>query len=146
MTTTVLLAWQQSEGDSRLSTGRTKSGRMSSSPGGDSHCSRGLKRFGEEEEELSQRWVTLCASTALESESDHQNTPTSAPSTVVLVPRPSVYQPTAPRPRSFAGLSVTLANPLLQPRPTSAQPVHPIGKPVPYLSRIGIEIVPHPRV
>ena len=119
---------------------------MSSSPGGDSHCSRGLKRFGEEEEELSQRWVTLCASTASESESDHQNTPTSAPSTVVLVPRPSVYQPTAPRPRSFAGLSVTLANPLLQPRPTSAQPVHPIGKPVPYLSRIGIEIVPHPRV
>ena len=42
--------------------------------------------------------------------------------------------------------SVTSANPLLQPRPTSAQSVHPTGKPVPYLSRIGIEIIPHPRV
>ena len=74
----------------------------------------------------------MCAS----SESDHQNPPTSAPSTVVFVPRPSVYQPTAPRSRSFAGVCVTSANPLLQPRPTSAQRVHPMG----------IEIVPHPRV
>ena len=47
-----------------------------------------------------------------------------------------MYQPTAPRSRSFAGVCVTSANPLLQPRPTSAQRVHPMG----------IEIVPHPRV
>ena len=59
----------------------------------------------EEEEEIdSVVGDSVCASSASASESDHQNPPASESSTVVCVPRPSVYQPTVPKSRSFAGV------------------------------------------